>query len=100
MDLHYKEDQVHIEKDAPGNNLKKLPSEYFKENFYITISGMYWAPVLKFVISAVGADRILFACDYPPEPALVASKFIDSVPINDSDREKICHLNAEKLLRI
>lgn len=100
MDLHYIDDQVHIDKDAPGNDLKKLPSHYFKNNFYITISGMYWEPVLKFVISALGSDRILFACDYPPEPALVASQFIDSVPISDSDREKICHLNAEKILKI
>jgi 2,3-dihydroxybenzoate decarboxylase len=101
MDKHYIDDQVHLEKDTPGNNLKKLPSQYFRENFYVTTSGMLWEPVLKFVISVLGSDRIFFACDYPPEPDLVfACQFIDSVSISDSDRKKICHVNAERLLRI
>ncbi len=101
MDKHYIDDQVHLEKDAPGHNLKKLPSQYFKENFYVTTSGMLWEPVLKFGISVLGSDRILFACDYPPEPDLVfASQFIESASISDSDREQICHLNAEKLLKL
>ncbi len=100
MDKHYSDDQAVIGKDEPGNNLQKLPSEYFKNNFYVTMSGMCWEPVLKFVITALGADRILFACDYPPEPALTASKFIDAVSISDDERQKICHLNAEKLLKL
>ena len=93
-------DQAIIEKDAPGNNLKKKPSQYFKENFYVTTSGMSWQPVLQFVLSVLGPERILFAADYPPESALEAARFIDSMPMSDSDREKICHLNAERLLRL
>lgn len=90
-----------LDRNAPGNNLKKRPSQYFKENFYVVTSGMFWEPPLKLCITSLGADRILFGCDYPPEPDLVfASQWIDSLPISDSDREKICHLNAEKLLKI
>lgn len=101
MDKHYKLDQAMIEKDAPGNNLKKLPSQYLKENFYVTTSGMLWEPALQFVISVLGADRILFACDYPPEPDLAfATQWIDSVSMSAGDREKICHLNAEKLFKL
>lgn len=100
IDKHYVTDQAMVEKDAPGSSLKKEPSQYFKENFYVTTSGMCWQPVLQFVLSVVGADRILFACDYPPEPALEGSQFIDSMPLSAGEREKICHLNAEKLLRI
>lgn len=100
MDKHYVMDQAMIEKDAPGNDLKKKPSEYFLNNFYITTSGMFWHPVLQFAITAVGADRILFATDYPPESSVEAVQFIDSMPISDEDKNKICHLNAEKLLRI
>lgn len=100
IDKHWLEDRQIAGKDAPGNRLQKKPSEYFKENFYVTTSGMLWPPVLQFVISALGADRILFATDYPPESALEAAQFIESVPISESDREKICHLNAEKLLRL
>jgi predicted TIM-barrel fold metal-dependent hydrolase len=80
--------------------LKKNPTEYFRENFYVTTSGMFWHPVLQFVCSVLGADRILFAVDYTPESCKMAAEFIKSAPISDSDREKICHLNAEKLLRL
>jgi len=101
MDNMYEKYLTILDKNAPGNNLKKPPSQYFKENFYVVTSGMFWEPVLQFCITALGSDRILFGCDYPPEPDLVfASRWIDSVAINDSDREKICHLNAEKLLKI
>ena len=101
MDNMYPKYLTILDKDAPGNNLKKLPSQYFKENFYVTTSGMFWDPVLQFCVTTLGSDRILYGCDYPPEPDLVfASQWIDSAPISDRDREKICHLNAEKLLRI
>jgi 5-carboxyvanillate decarboxylase len=101
MDKHYVTDQAVIDKNAPGNTLKKLPSQYFKENFYVVTSGMLWEPALKFVISVLGSDRILFGCDYPPEPDLAfASRFIDTASISESDRENICHLNAERLLKI
>jgi 5-carboxyvanillate decarboxylase len=101
MDNMYPKYQAILDKDAPGNNLKKLPSQYFKENFYVVTSGMFWEPVLQLGITALGSDRILYGCDYPPESDLVfASKWIDSVSISDSDREKICHLNAERLLRL
>lgn len=100
IDKHWLEDRVFFDKDAPGSNLQKKPGEYFRENFYITTSGMLWHPVLQFGISALGAERILFAADYPPESALEAAQFIESAPISISDKEKICHLNAEKLLKL
>lgn len=100
MDLHYKDDQFAIDKNSLGNNLKELPSYYFLRNFYITTSGMCWHPVLQFQVSVLGSDRILFATDYPPESISVATKFIDSAPISDTEREEICHLNAERLFKL
>jgi predicted TIM-barrel fold metal-dependent hydrolase len=88
------------EADPIGGKLKKKPSQYFKDNFYVSTSGMFWHPVLQFVCLVLGADRILFAADYPPESAMEAAQFIETAPISDSDKEKICHLNAEKLLRL
>jgi predicted TIM-barrel fold metal-dependent hydrolase len=81
-------------------NLKKKLSEYFKENFYVSTSGMFWEPVLQFVSSVLGSDRVLFAVDYPYESSTEAVKFIESAQINDDDKEKICHLNAERILRL
>ena len=45
--------------------VKKLPSDYMKENFYITTSGLPWAPAITMAQSVLGMDRVLYAMDYP-----------------------------------
>ena len=80
------------------NRPKRLPSEYFQDNFYITTSGMFWQPPLLCACMAMGADRILFAVDYPIESNEKAVQFIETASISQHDKEKICHLNVEKLL--
>lgn len=86
--------------DPSSSLLKKKPSEYFKENFYITTSGMFWEPALELSLKAVGPDRILFAVDYNAESSVVAAKFIESVSLSNEIKEKICHGNAERLLKL
>ncbi len=80
--------------------LKKKPSEYFRDNFYITTSGVCWQPSLLCAYLTLGADKIMFAVDYPMESNEEAVRFIETAPICDEDKEKICHLNAEKLFRL
>lgn len=84
----------------PGANLKKKPSEYVRENFIISTSGMFSQPALMCSYLALGADHILFAVDYPAESAVEAVEFIKAAPISNGDKEKICHLNAEKLFKL
>ncbi len=79
-------------------NLKKKPSEYVKDNFFVATSGMFSQPALMCAYLALGADNILFAVDYPSESAIEAVQFMDAAPICTSDKEKIYHLNAERLL--
>jgi predicted TIM-barrel fold metal-dependent hydrolase len=85
---------------GPSKKLQKTPSQYFKDNFYVTTSGMFWQPVIQFVCSVLGTDKVLFATDYPYESSKEAAQVIESMQMSDNDREKICHLNAEKLLRL
>jgi len=82
------------------NTLKRTPSEYFKENFFVTTSGMFSQPPLLCAYLALGADRILFAVDHPMESNKDAVQFVEEAPICDSDKEKISHLNAERLLAL
>jgi predicted TIM-barrel fold metal-dependent hydrolase len=81
-----------------GSRAKRLPGEYFRENFFVTTSGMFTLQPFMCVYHVLGADRIMFAVDYPSEPNDVAVKFIESLPICEADKAKICHANAEKLL--
>jgi 2,3-dihydroxybenzoate decarboxylase len=84
--------------DPLARKLEKKPSQYVKDNFLVTTSGMFWQPALLCAYLALGADRILFAVDYPYESNREAVEFMEMAPICDSDKEKIFHLNAEKLL--
>ena len=77
------------------NNRK--PSDYFRTNIWLTVSGNPSGPALRCAIDAVGSDRIMFAVDYPFEPNELFAEFIDTVEISEEDREKICWKNAEEL---
>lgn len=89
-----------FEADAVAGKIRKKPAEYFRENFYVTTSGMFWHPPLQLCCSALGADRILFAVDYPMENNIEAVQAIETLPVNDGDKEKIFHMNAERLLKL
>ena len=80
------------------NKLKKLPSQYLRANFYFTTSGMLSQPALLCALLTMGADKILFATDFPHEDSAEAVQFMATAPISEGDREKIYHLNAERLL--
>ncbi|MFH1651191.1 MAG: amidohydrolase family protein [Chloroflexota bacterium] len=78
--------------------LRKKPGEYVRENFWVTTSGQFSVPALLCAYMTLGADRILFAVDYPHEDSAEAVAFLDAAPISPADREKIYHGNAEGLL--
>lgn len=90
-------DNIYLRVPVP-EKLNKAPSEYFKDNFFVTTSGMCWQPPLLCSYQALGAEKIMFAVDYPMESNEVAVQFMEEVTICDSDKEKIFHLNAEELL--
>jgi 5-carboxyvanillate decarboxylase len=80
--------------------IKRKPSDYVKNNFYINNSGMTAVPAFLSVYLELSADHMLFAADYPYENSEDASRFIEQVPISEIDKEKICHLTAEKLFKL
>lgn len=84
----------------PARNLKKMPSQYFRENFYITTSGVNSHANLKFALEVVGVDRIMFAIDYPFESSAESVAFLDSAPISQTERKKIAFRNAERVFRL
>lgn len=79
---------------------KKMPSQYFKDNFAVTTSGMFYEPALKYALSVLGADNILFAIDYPMESTEEAIRFMEDSSIDDHEKEKIYHLNAERIFAL
>ena len=47
--------------------------------------------------NTIGVDRVLFTTDHPYGSMKAARPFFDQMPVSASDREKIAHLNAERL---
>ena len=80
--------------------LERKPSDYVKDNFTVTTSGVFFQPAFMCTYLALGADNILFAVDHPYESNKEGAQFIESLPICDGDKEKVCHLNAEKLFKL
>jgi 2,3-dihydroxybenzoate decarboxylase len=84
----------------PSVSLERGPAEVLRENFFITTSGNFHTPSLLGAMLQVGADRILFAADYPFERTAEAAAWFDTVPISAADRQKIGRDNAARLLGI
>lgn len=78
--------------------LQQPVSAYFLQHFHITTSGFFTDPPLLLALQVVGADRILFAVDYPFSTNEQGRAFLDHASISPMDKEKISHLNAERLL--
>jgi 2,3-dihydroxybenzoate decarboxylase len=91
-----------MKRSATGKleHISKAPSYFFKKNFFITTSGMFFEPAFRCAYQALGADNIGFSCDYPHEPLDVATSFMENVAISDSDRKKIAYENAMKLFKL
>ncbi|MBV9802384.1 MAG: amidohydrolase [Solirubrobacterales bacterium] len=73
---------------------------YMIENFHFTTSGMFSYPPLRCLLDVIGADRVMFSVDYPFAQNEEGRDFITGAPISESDREKLAHGNAERLLRL
>ena len=79
-------------------HLELTPTEYLRRNFHITTSGVFDPAAFLVALQTWGADRIMFAVDYPYSPIEQAREFLDGLPLNPADKAKIAHLNAERLL--
>lgn len=80
--------------------LKKQPSDYFRENFYVTTSGVAWEPTIMFVRGLMGADHLLYAMDYPYQYVPEEVTLCDALPMNDADKRRFFQSNAESLFHL
>ena len=98
-----------------NGGLKRSIKEYMRENFYGGIlAGEYlnqesgamdksWSLSYQAylgMVNTVGIDRVVFTADHPYGSMKAARQFFDQMPINVNEKEKIAHVNAERLLGI
>lgn len=85
---------------ASLRRLERAPSEYLRNNVYVTTSGMAWAPAIQFVHSVLGPDRIMYAMDYPYQFVPDEVAVTDNLAISLEDKRKLYQLNAERVFKL
>jgi uncharacterized protein len=74
--------------------------EYLRGNVHYTTSGFFSPEPLRCFLDVIGADRLMFAVDYPFSPNPAGRAFLESAALSQDDREKVAHRNAETLLEL
>ncbi|MDB9822582.1 amidohydrolase family protein [Deltaproteobacteria bacterium] len=82
---------------AARPDLTRKPSEYLKNNVFITTSGNYYEPAFMCAREALGIDRILLGTDYPYEDSDECIEFVDGLSISSEEKAKIYFENAKQL---
>jgi predicted TIM-barrel fold metal-dependent hydrolase len=77
--------------------ISKRPSEYLKDNVFVTTSGNYYEPAFMCAREAMGIDRILLGTDYPYEDSDECIQFIERLPISPEEKDRIYFGNAAQL---
>jgi len=84
----------------PDSPLQRMPSAYIGSNVVITTSGVFSPAALTGAVLEIGADAIMFSIDYPYESSLDAVAGFERTTLSGTDRHKIAHGNAERILRL
>jgi predicted TIM-barrel fold metal-dependent hydrolase len=95
-----------LEENAPEwfHKLQKLPSEYFRDNWYATFWFEKGRGDLQHLIDTVGEDNIMFETDFPhptslhPDPLEMVREKIAS--LRPETQRKVMSGNADKLYRL
>ena len=80
-----------------GGKLQRLPSDYLRDNFYVTTSGNFSPPAFACTLEVMGADRVMFSVDYPMDDNNDGADFIASYPMDEATRAKVSYGNAARL---
>lgn len=92
--------QNHLNKRRRGMPAQKPLPEYLNENFWVTTSGQFTLPPLMCTMMQMGADRIMFATDYPFEEIPDACVWFDNLQISEGDKKKIARKTAIELFKL
>jgi len=101
--MDYEFDSIHGVESR--RQLKKRPSDYFREGENIWVAMELGETSLKYVVDMVGSERIIYASDYPHEPThedLTGElpEFLASPDLSDEAKSNIVYNNTRNLYRI
>ncbi|MDP3701517.1 MAG: amidohydrolase family protein [Hylemonella sp.] len=80
--------------------LRKRPSEYLREHFYITNSGVAWEQAIKFTQDFMGTERVMYAMDYPYQYAPDEVNMLDAMDMPLEHKRQFFQTNAEAVFKL
>ena len=79
----------------------KLPSDYFRSNFHVTVSGNFSDPAFRCALEVMGTDRLYFSSDYPFEAMEDGASWFDATKVvTEPDRQRVGRDNAAALFNL
>jgi 2,3-dihydroxybenzoate decarboxylase len=91
---------VRANRYASQPKLERKASEYLRDNFYYTTSGMAWTPPIRYVQDVMGMDRVMYAMDYPYQFIPEEVNVTDALPIGYEDLKAFYQTNAERIFKL
>ena len=83
-----------------GPDLERQVSEYYREQVWVTPSGMFSQNQLNFIIAEIGAERLIYSEDFPYIVRDNVSEFLEQAKLTDDQRNAIAHGNAENIMNL
>jgi predicted TIM-barrel fold metal-dependent hydrolase len=77
--------------------LRRPISRAIIDQVWITTSGIFTVPPF---VAALQTFGIMFSVDYPYAPNQAGRRFLDSISLSPADMAKLCHGNADALLKL
>lgn len=86
---------------TPVTHLHRPITDYFKQNLYVTPSGMWSQSYLQRTLEVVGPEHILFSTDYPYQyrPGKPGRFFLEEAALSPEQKELFARGNWERLMR-
>jgi len=78
-------------------DLKRVPSDYLRDNMVVTTSGNYLPAAFKCTREALGMDKILLGTDYPYEEMDDCMEFLDGLGMSEDEKTQLYSGNAARM---
>ncbi len=80
--------------------LRGVPSDYLRQNIWITNSGVAWGPAITFAQQVLGPERVLYAMDYPYQFEISEVLACDDIQMSAADKKRFFQTNAEAVFNL
>ena len=80
--------------------LDAVPSEVLRKRVWVSTGGLFALPSFLATLDAFGADRLLYAVDYPFGSLEQGRAFLEQLPVDPHTLAKIASENADALFKL